>query len=63
MNKKYTYKGAVYAYDKLVEHYWESSTWARSERKAVSNLKHQYRKFAGMINRIPITFQGKVIAS
>lgn len=47
MSRKYTYKGAVYAFDNLVAAHWEASTWAISEAKAVSNLKYRFRKTAG----------------
>lgn len=60
MSTKYTYKGAVYAFDNLIAAHWEASTWATSEAKAVSNLKHRFRKTAGLVNYTPITFSGKI---
>ena len=36
MSRKYTYRGAVYAFDSLVAAHWEASTWAISEAKAVA---------------------------
>lgn len=63
MSKKYTYRGAVYAFGNLVTARWEASTWAISESKAVANLKYRFRQVAGMVNYIPITFSGKFIVS
>lgn len=63
MSRKYTYRGAVYAFDNLVAAHWEASTWAISEAKAVANLKYRFRKFAGMVNHVPITFSGNIIIS
>lgn len=63
MSRKYTYQGAVYAFDNLVVAHWEASTWAISEAKAVANLKHRFRQTSGMVNHIPITFSGKLIIS
>ncbi len=63
MSRKYTYRGAVYAFDNLVTTHWEASTWANSEAKAVANLKHRFRQFAGMVNHIPITLPGILIVS
>ena len=62
MGRKYSYKGAVYVFGSLVSTHWEASTWAVSEAKAVSNLKYQFRKHAGVVNSAPITFSGKVVA-
>ena len=62
-NKKYTYQGAVYAFGSLVATKWEASTWAPSEAKAVSNLKHRFRQFAGIVGHTPITFSGKIVTS
>ena len=61
MSRKYTYRGAVYAFDSLVAAHWEASTWAISEAKAVVNLKYRFRQSAGMANHTPITFSGRLI--
>lgn len=63
MSRKYTYRGAVYAFDSLVAVHWEASTWAISEAKAVANLKYRFRQSAGMVNHTPITFSGRLIVS
>lgn len=62
MSKKYTYKGAVYAFNNLVSTHWEASTWAISEKKAISNLKYRFRKYAGL-NQVPIRFSGTLTVS
>lgn len=63
MSRKYTYKGAVYAFDNLIAVCWEASTWAISEAKAVSNLKYQFRRAAGIANYTPISLPGKLTVS
>ena len=63
MSKRYTYKGAVYAFNNLITSHWEASTWAVSEAKAMTNLKHRFRKSVGMLNHIPITLPGKITLS
>ena len=63
MSKKYTYEGAVYAFDNLASSHWTASTWAVSESRAISNLKYRFRRFAGMVNNTPITFSGKLTVS
>lgn len=63
MSRKYTYKGAVYVFNNIVANYWEASTWAISEAKAVANLKYRFRKDTGMVNSVPITLTGKITVS
>ncbi len=63
MSKKYTYEGAVYAFDNLATNHWKASTWAASEARAISNLKYRFRQFAGMVQRTPITFDGRLTVS
>ena len=62
MSKKYTYKGAVYAFNKLVATHWEASTWAVSEAKAAANLKHRFRKQVRIANHTPIVLDGLLVA-
>lgn len=63
MSKLYTYKGAVYAFDRLVSCNWEASTFAPSEKKAISNLKHRFRNAIGAVNHTPISFSGNITTS
>ena len=63
MSRKYTYRGAVYAFGNLVTAHWEASTWAISEAKAVANLKYRFRKYAGIVNHVPITFSEKLVVT
>ena len=63
MNKKYTYRGAVYVSGKLVTDSWEASTWAVSKARAVTNLKHRFRKRAGLVVHIPVVFSGTIVAA
>lgn len=63
MGRQYTYEGEVYAFNNLAARHWKASTWAASEAKAISNLKYRFRKAAGMVSNIPITFIGKITIS
>lgn len=63
MGRQYTYEGAVYAFNDIVSYRWKASTWAVSKEKAIANLKYRFRKSAGMIQSIPITFSGKITVS
>ncbi len=63
MSRKYTYEGAVYAFDNLAARHWKASTWAVSEARAISNLKYRFRQSAGMVHHTPITFDGRLTVS
>ena len=41
---KYSYKGAVLHFDRVVDASWSGETMAVSEKQAISNLTYQFRK-------------------
>ena len=57
----YTYKGPVKEFERLIEHRWEASTLAVSEKKARSNLIFQYKKMTKRIPSTKITLPGKIV--
>lgn len=57
-NKQYTFDGAVYVFNRLVEARWTATTTAPTKAKAISNLKYRFRKLSGLVNNIPIVFEG-----
>ena len=60
---KFVYKGAVYAFDSLVTHCWEATTWAVSPAKARSNLKFQFRNKYNYSRCIPIDLPGQLVVA
>ena len=57
--KEYSYRGSVAIPDrdgkqKISSYLWTGQTIASSEREAISNLKHQYRKECKMNTRMPL---------
>lgn len=58
--KKFYYDGPVLEFDKIVAEHWESSTLAVSEKKARSNLAHQFKMEFGKVPRSKISIPGKL---
>ena len=58
--KLYTYCGAVYHYDRLLESQWKGSAMAVCARQAKANLAHQYREQAGMIQQFYVNLPDRV---
>ena len=61
MNKKYTFSGAAYAFNRLVDNNWNATTYAVSSSKAMANLKYQFRKKIGVVQSTPIRLDGKLM--
>ena len=61
MKKKYVYKGAVARYNTVIDPAWEAQTYADSEKQAVSNLKFQVRKKAGLEQFVKLALLGKPV--
>lgn len=40
----YIYHGPVYKFDTCIEQNWEAQTWAPTKKKALSNLRYQYKR-------------------
>lgn len=60
--KRYSYKGPVMEFDRLVANNWESETIATSEKKARSNLIYQFKKKNNRIPSTKISLPGKIVA-
>lgn len=58
---KYSYKGPVLEFEKIVANDWEASTVAVSEKKARCNLAYQFKTETGRVARTRITLPGKIV--
>ena len=56
----YSYTGPVTMFDRCVANYWKGETYASSEKKAKSNLMHQFKKKNNRIPGTKITLPGKL---
>lgn len=58
--KLYSYDGPVLEFDRIIANRWKASTRATSEKKARSNLAHQYKEQYGKVPRSSISIPGKL---
>ena len=58
--KHYHYEGPVCTYGNPVCAKWVGDTYAKTSRKALSNLTYQYKRYAGLELYVPVTFPGKL---
>jgi hypothetical protein len=58
---KYLYKGPVMAFDKVLAHCWEATTYAVSESKAKCNFMYQFKKECNKLPNAKITLLGKIV--
>lgn len=58
---QYSYEGPVMSFDRCVANRWKASTTAVSEKKARSNLAHQYKREFGLTANAKITLPGKIV--
>lgn len=59
---KYIYEGPVCIFGRCVAQAWRGTTYAISDKKAISNLSYQFKKHNRMLgNSAPVTFPGKLI--
>lgn len=58
--KEYTYSGPVMEFDKCIQHSWSATTWAPSEKKALSNLAFRYKRDHNRAADSKITLTGKI---
>ena len=56
----YSYDGPVFFFGRCVDEYWNSETYAASEKKARSNLTYQYKQENGYLPNSKITLTGKI---
>lgn len=58
---KYVYDGPVMSFDTCIEHRWQASTYAVSEKKARSNLTYRYKKETNRGANTNISLPGKFV--
>ena len=59
--QRYKYEGPVMLFERIVDEYWQSETYAISSARARSNFAYQYKKLIGLERGAKITLPGKII--
>lgn len=59
--KRYSYKGPVCEFGRVITSMWAAETSATSEKKALSNLAYQFRRDHNKIKTAKITLPGKLV--
>ena len=57
---EYSYEGPVEVFGKIADHGWRGTTYAPSEKKARSNLAHQYKVETNRLPSTPVKLPGKI---
>jgi hypothetical protein len=57
---QYSYSGPVMEFDRCIAARWKASTFAVSEKKALSNLAYQFKLESRMARHMKITLPGKL---
>lgn len=57
----YSYDGPVKIFEQIVNPHWKGSTIAPSEKKARSNLAHQYKKETKRSATAKVSLPGKLV--
>ena len=60
VSKRYSYKGPVCEFGKVIASMWTAETTAPSEKKAMSNLAYQFKRDYNKIKTAKITLPGKL---
>jgi hypothetical protein len=58
---QYSYDGPVMIFGICVANHWKGSTYAKTERKARSNLAYQYKKKNNKVPATQIVLPGKIM--
>ena len=58
---KYSYKGPVLEFDKIIANNWEASTRAVSPKKALCNLAYRFKQENNRTANAKISLPGKLI--
>ena len=56
----YFYEGPVVGLNNIITEKWKGDTYAVSEKKAISNLRYQFKKQHGLVNNTKISLLGVV---
>lgn len=59
--KRYSYKGPVCEFDRVIASMWTAETSATSESKARSNLAYRFKRDHNKIKTAKITLPGKIV--
>ena len=59
--KRYSYKGPVCEFGRVITSMWTAETSAISEKKAISNLAFQFKRDHHKIKTAKITLPGKLV--
>lgn len=62
MYRSYTYEGPVMEFDRVIDNRWTAETKAVSEKKAKSNLTHQFKVSHNRSSNTKITLPGNMTA-
>jgi hypothetical protein len=58
----YTYKGPVKNnFNQIISNKWEGETYAKTDKKALSNLSYQFKKEHGLLSSAKIILLNKPI--
>lgn len=52
--RKYVYKGPVVRFGRVIAESWTGETSAVSEKKAMTNLEYQFKKYAGLAANVNV---------
>lgn len=58
--KRYSYKGPVCEFGRVIDSMWTAETSAPSKEKAISNLAFQFKRDNNKIRTAKITLPGKL---
>lgn len=58
--RRYSYNGPILEFGKMITDRWFGETLAPSEKKARSNLAHQYKKQNNRNKNTKVTLPGKI---
>ena len=58
--KMYSYEGPVMEFNRCIANKWSGSTYASTEKKALSNLAYQFKTQYGRSPNSKITLPGKI---
>ena len=61
MKRRFHYEGSVYAFQTLVTDNWSATTYAESEKRAISNFKYRFRRKFNYSVNVPLSMPGNVI--
>ena len=59
--KEYKYSGPVMEFDRCIDRSWTATTYAVSEKKALSNLAFRYKRDHNRVANTRITLTGKIV--